>query len=138
MPVRHSRSQSQLQKSKSKPELQAYEIVPRLPERTSRAHSRLFVASTSRSAALKLLSDADEVCATWCLKIGRHAVQSCSFCQNSIRRRHEPSFNALQNVTGGSGSIIAATSLRHVSDSPAKTDSWAKHRGHTERSTPIS
>ena len=101
MPVHHSRSQSPLRKSTSKPKRPTSRVFPRLPERTSRTHSRLFVASTSRSAALKLLSDVDEVCATWCLKIGRYtkarpAAKSSSLYQNSARRHHEPSFIALQ------------------------------------------
>lgn len=100
-PVHHSRSQSPLRKSKPKSKQPTFEMFPRLPERSSRTHSHLFVASTSRSAAPKLLSDDDEVCATWCLKIGRHprtrsAAKSSSFYQNSTRRHHEPSFIALQ------------------------------------------
>lgn len=71
-PARHSRNKSPLRRSTPKPKLPTSGMFPffwNVPPMLF----HLVVVTTSRQPPLKLLSDEDEVCATWCLKIGRRA-----------------------------------------------------------------
>lgn len=71
-PARHSRNKSLLRKSRSKPKLPTSGMFPFFWNVPPILFHRV-VVTTSRSIPLKLLSDEHEVCATWCLKIGRRA-----------------------------------------------------------------
>lgn len=158
-PLHRSRSKSPLRKSKSKPKQLTSGIFPRLPERSSRAHFIFSLCRLQDRVAMKLLSDDDEVCATWCSKIGRHARAQMAEKKRKFflpeldtATPRTPAYLTLQPFTGAQllivgprTAVVRASTHRCLRrrcnvtcDRSAHQIRRRKHRAHTERRVPIS